>query len=290
MAPPSGKSPRKPLKLLPGGRYPGVGYCIYCGESDTPLSNEHVIPLALGANDVLLNASCKRCSDITSLIERKICNESLGDFRNALNMPTRRPNNRSDSIDINREVGEERTTTTVPWDRYPAILGLPRFRQPGMLMGGQEDPRSTRLNVWMGTAGNNQSLPGQVCTTIELETFIRFIAKIAQAATFCYLGSEEPSTYLQFLPKIIDKTEFEFIYHYVGGDLDMDLRPIEQGKLFRHLIRFCKRIEGGWEALIVEIQLFSGAGAPVYTAVFGVRRTSRRTPEPVQFRSPSTAS
>src|SRR5712691_9770510 len=57
-------------------RYLPVGKCIYCGATsysadDTrPLSDEHIIPYALGGDRVLPQASCKACATITGTTEQ----------------------------------------------------------------------------------------------------------------------------------------------------------------------------------------------------------------------------
>jgi hypothetical protein len=48
-----------------GKRYPGFGRCIYCGAAGN-LKDEHIVPLSLGGNTMILKASCGACEKITS--------------------------------------------------------------------------------------------------------------------------------------------------------------------------------------------------------------------------------
>jgi hypothetical protein len=45
------------------------GACIYCGTSNTVLTDEHVIPSSLGGQHILLGASCRPCADLTDFLE-----------------------------------------------------------------------------------------------------------------------------------------------------------------------------------------------------------------------------
>jgi hypothetical protein len=48
--------------------YQSVGSCIYCGSTQQ-LSKEHALPLGLGGNYILPNASCEKCRKITEAFE-----------------------------------------------------------------------------------------------------------------------------------------------------------------------------------------------------------------------------
>ena len=48
-------------------RYPSLGCCIYCGApaAETTLTEEHIIPKAIGGRLIFDGASCKACQDQT---------------------------------------------------------------------------------------------------------------------------------------------------------------------------------------------------------------------------------
>lgn len=69
-------------------RAPEVGTCIYCGAKEH-LTDEHIVPLALGGAFVLPDASCQTCASITSKFERKVLRGFMFDARTAGRYPTR---------------------------------------------------------------------------------------------------------------------------------------------------------------------------------------------------------
>ena len=73
--------------------YPSqVERCFYCSAEKVPLTEEHVISLSLGCQEVLPDFICKRCNDIFGHdLEGKLAN-GLSFFRNFFRIPGR--NNR----------------------------------------------------------------------------------------------------------------------------------------------------------------------------------------------------
>jgi HNH endonuclease len=100
---PSGTSP---LDVIGPKRYRPVGQCIYCGSTQTPLTDEHVVPYALNGNWVLPKASCKDCSVITGRVEQEILREELWHLRTALNFQTRRPAERPATVRLRADDSE----------------------------------------------------------------------------------------------------------------------------------------------------------------------------------------
>ncbi|WP_417935712.1 HNH endonuclease [Frigidibacter mobilis] len=50
-----------------GKKFPSPQCCIYCDATDVELTDEHVVPYALGANaQVLLKSCCKTCQGLYS--------------------------------------------------------------------------------------------------------------------------------------------------------------------------------------------------------------------------------
>ena len=65
------------------------GACIYCGAADVKLTDEHIVPLSIGGQHVLLKASCNECNKITSKFELDVARGLWGDARNSYNAPSR---------------------------------------------------------------------------------------------------------------------------------------------------------------------------------------------------------
>jgi hypothetical protein len=93
---------------------------MYCGCTDD-LSDEHIIPLGLGASWILEKASCKRHRDVTSAFELDILRNLWGPLRAAINLKSRRGyKGRRYPITI---TGQDGRTSTVAID--PAKFGAP---------------------------------------------------------------------------------------------------------------------------------------------------------------------
>src|ERR1700674_474582 len=64
-----------------------IGRCIYCGSTEN-LTDEHVLPLALGGTDLLRDGSCLSCNAATAEIERRVRNAG---WRGPRGVPGRPP-------------------------------------------------------------------------------------------------------------------------------------------------------------------------------------------------------
>jgi hypothetical protein len=83
-------------------RLPSPGQCIYCGDRETDLRDEHVIPYALAANAMILERSCcETCQNIIQRYEQEVLKKQLGIFRAQVDAPTRsRAKDRITHIDV----------------------------------------------------------------------------------------------------------------------------------------------------------------------------------------------
>lgn len=112
-----------------------VSQCIYCLTREQPLSREHVIPLGLNGELLLLEASCVRCAAITSRFERDALRSALIGPRTGLRMRTRRPRDRPARLSLLVERGRRRQRILIPVAEYPAFLATPVFAPPAHLSG-----------------------------------------------------------------------------------------------------------------------------------------------------------
>src|SRR3546814_4848160 len=84
------------LTRKPGAKeayYEPVGYCIYCGADSDPsgLTDEHIIPRALGGDRILQKASCKPCQrTINHEFENYVLGKMFGVARAQLSAPFRK--------------------------------------------------------------------------------------------------------------------------------------------------------------------------------------------------------
>jgi len=55
--------------------------CIYCCEHLAKLIDEHIVPLSLGGQHVIREASCLKCADITKKFEQNVAHGLWGSAR-----------------------------------------------------------------------------------------------------------------------------------------------------------------------------------------------------------------
>lgn len=121
-----------------------VGQCIYCLTRERPLSREHVIPLGLNGDLLLLEASCPSCARVTSRFERDALRSALIGPRTGLRMRTRRPHQRPTWFPLLVERQGRREKILIPAEEYPAFLATPVFAPPAHMSG---DPYASKIVV-----------------------------------------------------------------------------------------------------------------------------------------------
>ena len=114
------------------------GACIYCRATDVPLTDEHIVPYALGGSHVLRKASCRRCARITSKFERRVLRDLWGDARIAFNAPSRRKRSRKRVITMPAATDQGRRFA-VPASQFPGAFVFYKMAQAGLLRGLQQD-------------------------------------------------------------------------------------------------------------------------------------------------------
>lgn len=125
-------------------RFAPVGECIYCGAKNE-LSDEHIIPLALGGNLVLPDASCKKCAAITSRIERSILRSFMYEARVVGNFPSRRKKDRPSTLRTKLISREDKVVEhDLPVGEAPAFLILPMFARATIL---NNQPPARSMNI-----------------------------------------------------------------------------------------------------------------------------------------------
>lgn len=115
--------------------YPSLGMCIYCGSKDN-LSDEHIIPFALGGNLIFQKASCPDCAKLTSDFELTCLRTMYGPLRLLYGLPTRRPNKRPPKLPLKVKYSPNETewqTTLVDQKKYPFLITFPYFEAPGIV-------------------------------------------------------------------------------------------------------------------------------------------------------------
>lgn len=109
--------------------------CIYCGSKEPPLSDEHIVAAGIGGDQVLKDASCQACSDITSRFEQRVLRQSYGlrEVRSALEIGKRRKNEKPKAASVSIEIDGTKSEPEVALSAHPLLLSLTLFDYPTFL-------------------------------------------------------------------------------------------------------------------------------------------------------------
>ena len=121
------------------------GACIYCGTTNTALTDEHVVPYSLGGSHVLRKASCGRCANITKKFEQKVARDLWGDARIAFDAPSRRKRQRKKRLVMPSPSGGGKRLV-IPAAKYPAGFVFYKMCQAGLLQGLPAD--ADMSSIW----------------------------------------------------------------------------------------------------------------------------------------------
>lgn len=264
-----------------------IDRCIYCGATprDAELTDEHIVLFALGGTYVLAKATCTKCQEITKLTEERVLRHvnTIGMARVRLDIRTRRPKQRKQPyrtrIERPESVGE---TVHIPPDQLPALVVLPRFELPGLLVG-REDTEEIPIAEWWGFSFDSdydekmKTLGGQFgkgsvgLGHLRLDELARMLAKIAHGAAVWLIGS---GNFAPLLPDLIRK-ERNDLSVFVGGSPE---RPPPEPKHVKLALNWLDSPHG--ELLVAAVWLFPLLGAPVFLVVVGRRPAQRSHEQP----------
>ncbi|MCJ2053696.1 HNH endonuclease [Methylobacterium sp. J-070] len=247
--------------------YDPVGRCIYCGEDKGRLGEEHIIPLGLDGNIVLPLASCDDCSTITGKFEGVVQRTMLGNIRVKLGMKTRRKKDRPKKLDIFIKTSAGEEATPVPVSEFPHMFALPLLGKARVLHGLPEFHSDVIGCGFWANAPEDEVRPYLKdenhklrIGAVRADFFCRMLSKIAYSfavAEFGY-GAFKPLV----LPIILGKSNN--YGHLVGGDPQA---PLASEHL--HDVSWEYQIVRLQVYIVVNIRLFSKAGAPQYHVVVG---------------------
>ena len=168
-------------------RYAPVNRCIYCGTIEGPLSEEHIVPFALGGEHILQAASCRACAKITAALEQSICRAMLGNFRVRMRLPTRRKKERPTTLPVmniqhptvvaaaeaalragRREFSAKIEPLQVQPHEYPTSLLMCLFNSPGVLLGKprSDDVYPMEMSFWK--CGNHAEMANLQLSLIHI--------------------------------------------------------------------------------------------------------------------------
>jgi hypothetical protein len=237
-----------------------IGRCIYCGHAGSELSNEHIIPYALGGYAYLGKASCAACQKITSRIEGNVLRKpgQLYNLRRSLGLRSRRKKSDRFMVDLGYGDGSVKSTLT-EYSGAPMIVPIQVFEErPGILLGKPyvDDYKPQWRYIVVG------NFQGRDVRTITLKVQIssdyeRMMIKICYCAAVGRFGLDTLS------PIVIDSIlgRRNGLAYYIGEVKPSDY-PNRQPKT---LLSYSQhRYSDGRYILSVQFEPWSGDISPVY--------------------------
>ncbi len=231
------------------------------------LTDEHVVPFALGGKHVLQKASCVQCADITKRFEQDVARDLWGAARAAYNAPTRRKNERQKSFKLKDPKGFA-PDIEVPASEYPAFMVFYVMQIAGILLG--DEPTKNRSREWQLVTITDQARidafvakhPERLTGTFKNvpQSFGRLIAKIGYCQVLTAL---EPGDFKPIcLPYIIGKkSNISFV---VGSKQPND--PPQGGGYFLRTVQVSTMDR---MILLAEVRLIADNDTPTYHVVVG---------------------
>jgi HNH endonuclease len=121
-------------RTAPLVKFAPIGRCIYCGSTEPPLTDEHILPQGLGGREFLPDASCEICRVETGKFEEIVQRGMVWGLRRSLGMRgKRKPPSLIPAVGL--KDGRPHLEKT-PHDKIAVKGALPVFsRPPGMLVG-----------------------------------------------------------------------------------------------------------------------------------------------------------
>ena len=261
-------------------KYTSPGKCIYCGKKDK-LSDEHIIPFALGGNLILEQSSCPECAKITSAFELTCSRTMYGPLRLLYDLPTRRPQKRPKRLPLKAKFSSNETeyqTVLIEQNKFPFLITFPYFDTPGVVNENQihqsGGPKSKRL--WIRGASPYYSfrdLMEKLLSDLkayeifpeskaEIPAFCKLLAKIAHSFAVAEIGL---SGFKPVLEPIIITDQLSHCMHYIGS-----IGNDEPPKNILHDLRILEF--HNINAILVKIRLLCKLGTPTYIVAVGTRK------------------
>src|SRR5438105_7034410 len=110
--------------------------CIYCDSTQEPLTDEHVMPFALGGQYIIEKGTCEVCRQKTKTFERICATEMFGAYRLSIGGPMydRKKWPQTVPIVLRASDGAEEKLQ-IAWYERPVSIILPYYSPPGFLTG-----------------------------------------------------------------------------------------------------------------------------------------------------------
>jgi hypothetical protein len=253
-----------------------IGKCIYCGDSDSLLTREHIMPRGLGGNEppsgqknalVLQDATCEMCRKITQGIEDECLRHMMdsGRARLGLKRKDRATATMKTHMDFPDGSNDVRDVST---NEILGAIILPSYYEAGVLTDAPINDIAPCDYQIIVVAPAGQSLLQKssrvgVELTANSKTFAQMLAKIALGMAVAKFGIDG------FTPLVQDfiRHKPNQYGHWVGGFAGMNIKTEETNQFHQVHLKTVQANAGIF--IIVEICLFAEFGGPTNYVVVG---------------------
>jgi hypothetical protein len=202
-------------------RYGAATVCSYCPSAEG-LTEEHIIPLALGGKQLFPSSSCNKCRVATCKVEDFVLREYLGPLRSYLNLPSRRPKQRPTGYELRLSNGTRVWDQKVSLDKHPGVIKFMVLEPPGIIAGREKEPPTFSLTLETAVifADSDNRLralgatSGEDKVNINALSIARMLIKIGIAFAIAELGKD---SFEEFFPLHLVQAEAKDWGHWVGG-------------------------------------------------------------------------
>ncbi|MBI4967152.1 MAG: hypothetical protein HZC25_03445 [Rhodospirillales bacterium] len=224
------------------------------------MTDEHIVPLSLGGQHIILKASCDACADITKRFEQDVARGLWGDARISYNAPSRRKKKRPTHFALGEII--------VPYSQYPAPMVFYSMTRAGLLEGMPEAVDLSPLWTLVALSDHERNMAFEQKHGAPLtakfrhvpDSFARLLAKIGYGQVLCSL---DPGEFRPIcVPYILGKKNPSFV---VGGSALITEPNADVGYM---LATTCFGTSDKI-MLIATIRLFANNSSPTYHVVVG---------------------
>jgi hypothetical protein len=250
-------------------RHAALGRCMYCLAAGVPLTEEHLIPRALGGRLTLRDAVCEPCRRLTGRLEQRTLDREFAVPKTLLALKRRRARGKGPSrLPPVILQGHDAATATLTATDFPRTFSLPVFGPAGLLARADRAASPPRLEVVACTLALGTPRRRNVAAALPLADPAAYgyaIAKWAYALAVAERGLEQDGVHpLRDLLLGRRDDVFAFVGNPASGE------PAGRDALHASSMQEVD----GW--LTLRLALFASAGMTPYEIVIARARSDSR--------------
>lgn len=247
--------------MRPAGHAP-LGRCLYCLASGVPLTEEHLIPRALGGRSTLRDAVCEPCRRATGRLEQATLDREFIVPKTLLALKRRRARGTGPSrMPPVVLVGAGIEPLVLTADTFPRAFALPSFGPAGLLSTDPDAQSPLRIDfvdcqLDLGTPTRHTA--AAAAPLADPHAYAWSIAKWAYALAVAERGLDGWDT--QSLRDLLLGRRHD-VFAFVGT-------PSNRAEISREWLHDARvSVKGPW--LTMTLALFASAGMTPYEVVIG---------------------